>query len=83
MIIIGLFLIFTEQKYVPLRSSDITNEIGQSTAGTHQLTISWNEQDNSNGYIVAIGDERCTTMNRNPPCKFVKNHVSLYLVIHT
>ena len=70
--------VFTGQKYAPLHGSDIINEMDQGAYGTHQLTISWNEQDNSDGYIIAIGEDKCTMRNRNPPCKFVKNDVSLY-----
>ena len=61
-----------------MSGSDIINEVGQDADGRHQLTISWNEQNNSDGYIIAIGDDSCATKNRNPPCTFVKNNVSLH-----
>ena len=68
---------YTGQKYVPLSADDINSETSQDTADGVQLTVWWNGQDHSNGYIIVMGDS-CVTQGRDPgPCFIVQNTVRL------
>ena len=52
-------------------ANDIESEISQDADST-QLTVWWRGQDDSNGYIVVMGDN-CTTQGQ---CLIAKNTVS-------
>lgn len=62
--------------YIPLETTDMKDIEVREGNDSVQLSVSWNHHSDSSGYIVAIGDERCTTPNRNPPCVLVQNTVS-------
>ena len=53
----------TAQKYVPLPAEYIESEMVDDT----WLTVQWTGQDESNGYIVVVGD-RCTAQR---PCSII------------
>ena len=79
-IIILLFTLCAEQRYIPLKTSEfeevkVSEDVNKETVS---VSVSWYRLDNKDvGYIVAMGDEECTIPNRYPPCVIVKNGVSL------
>ena len=66
-------ILYTAQKYAPLMADGIASEISQDPNGT-RLTVWWTGQNHSDGYIVVVGDDSCTTQG---PCSIIKNTVSL------
>ena len=59
------------QMYTPLLAEHIKSHVDGTL-----VTVQWREQDHSDGYIVAVGDDKgqCTSQR---PCLIIKNTVCL------
>ena len=70
----------TEQHYTPLTVDEYRATADwESDDEMVQVNVSWCSQLELEGdeYIVAIGNDNCTTPDRNPPCFLVRNSVSM------
>ena len=64
------------QRYTPLSAEHIKSDSSEYCVDGTLVTIQWKQQNHSDGYIVAVGDDQgqCTSQR---PCLIIKNTVCL------